>query len=407
MTKLARTLGFAVLVAALAGGAIWLNAGRNEMAGQSGRHGKSADTGQPVPVMTSRVKLADVPVDLEGVGTVKARNTVTVRAQVDGKLLSVNFKEGQDVKKGDVLAKIDPVTYQAQLDQAVAKKALDEALLANSKHDLARYEKVGTLAQSQQQIDTQRALVQQQEAQVQSDQAAIDNAKAVLGYTDIVAPISGRTGIRLVDEGNLVHSGDAGGIVVITEVQPIAVVFTLPQQQLAQIRKGEATGPLTASALTTDGKSELDKGLLQVIDNQIDSTTGTVRLKAEFPNSQIQLWPGQFVNVRLLIDTLHQVVTVPTPAIQHGPNGTFVYVVSDDNGVAMRTVQVGQQTDNDAVITDGLSAGDTVVTSGFGRLSDGAKISVGDQPPAATPKSEHKRDGEHHHRHGDNASNTP
>lgn len=408
MRKFARTLGFAVLIAALAGGALWLIPGQSKDAGQHGKRGKSADAGQPVPVVVAPAKLADVPIYLEGVGSVKARNTVTVRAQVDGKLLSVNFKEGQDVKKGDELAKIDPVTYQAQLDQAVAKKALDAALLANTKRDLDRYEKVGTLAQSQQQIDTQRALVQQQEAQVQSDQAAIDNAKAIVGYTDIRSPISGRTGIRLVDEGNLVHSGDAGGIVVITEVQPIAVVFTLPQQQLAQIRKGEASGPLSASAYTTDGKSELDKGLLQVVDNQIDANTGTVRLKAEFPNSQIQLWPGQFVNVRLLIDTLHQVVTVPTPAIQQGPAGSFVYVVSGDGTVAMRTVKVGQQADNSAVITDGLSDGDKVVTSGFGRLSDGAKISVGDaQPAASSPNPEKKHDGEHRHRHGDNASIAP
>ena len=331
---------------------------------------------------------------------------MTVRAQVDGKLLSVNFKEGQTVAKGDLLAKIDPVTYQAQVDQALAKRALDGALLSNTKLDLGRYEKVGTVAQSQQQIDTQRALVQQQEAQIQLDQAAIDNAKAIVGYTDIVAPIAGRTGIRLVDEGNLVHSGDAGGIVVITEVQPVSVVFTLPQQQLVQIRNGEANGELSASAFTTDGKSELDQGVLQVIDNQIDPSTGTVRLKAEFPNKQTQLWPGQFVNGRLLVDTLDHVVTVPPPAIQRGPIGTFVYVVAGDGSAAMRNVTVGQQTDAAAVISEGLSDGDKVVTSGFGRLSDGAKIFVSD-PSSGAPAPEKKRGGEHRRNQGDNASVAP
>lgn len=403
MTKIVRSLAFAVLIAALVGGAIWAFPTGDPGAG---RRSKSADGHNPVPVTIAPVKVADVPIYLEGVGTVKARNLVTVRAQIDGKLLSVNFKEGQDVAKGDVLAKIDPVTYQAQLDQAIAKKALDEALLANTKRDLGRYEKVGTLAQSQQQIDTQRALVQQQEAQVQSDKAAVDNATAIVGYTDIVAPIAGRTGIRLIDEGNLVHAGDAGGIVVITEVKPIAVVFTLPQQQLQQVLKGEQSGELTAAAFTTDGKSELDQGVLKVIDNQIDPTTGTVRMKAEFPNTQTQLWPGQFVNVRLLVDTLSHVVTVPAQAIQRGPSGTFVYVVGDGS-VAMRPVQVGQQTANDAVISDGLSEGDKVVTSGFGRLSDGAKISVGDVGPAASPAHEKRHDGEHRHHHGDNASAAP
>lgn len=406
MKKFARALAFAVLIAAIVGGAIWylpLGGSGSGKRGQQDRAGK----GDPVPVTLAPVKVADVPVYLEGVGTVKARNLVTVRAQVDGKLLSVNFKEGQDVAKGDVLAKIDPITYQAQLDQAVAKKALDEALLANTKRDLARYEKVGTLAQSQQQIDTQRALVQQQAAQVESDQAAIENSAAIVGYTSIVAPISGRTGIRLVDEGNIVHAGDAGGIVVITEVQPISVLFTLPQQQLSQVRKGEATGQLTAQAFTTDGKSELDKGVLQVVDNQIDPTTGTVRLKAEFPNSHIQLWPGQFVNVRLLVDTLSRVVTVPTPAIQRGPKGTFVYVVGSDNSAAMRPVEVAQQTDTDAVISKGLADGDKVVTSGFGRLSDGAKITEGGQSAQPDPGVEKQPGGEHHRHHRDSASITP
>jgi multidrug efflux system membrane fusion protein len=410
MKKLLRLLASAVVVSALVGAAIWYFPGVGSGGNKGDGRGRSADAGEAVPVTVALAKVEDMPVYLEGIGTVKARNTVTVRAQVDGKLLSINFKEGQDVAKGDVLAKIDPATYQAQLDQAIAKKALDEALLANTKHDLERYEKVGTLAESQQQIDTQRALVQQQEAQIQSDKAAIDNATTILGYTSVVAPISGRTGIRQVDEGNLVRSGDASGLVVITEVQPISVIFTLPQQQLVQVRKGDAGGQLTAVALTTDGKSELDSGALHVIDNQIDSTTGTVRLKAEFPNGQMQLWPGQFVNVKLLVDTLKQVVTIPATAIQRGPSGTFVYLVGDGDRVGMRPVQVSEQTDTVAVITQGIGGGDQVVTSGFGRLSDGAKITVGGDAAApdspGSGSSEKKHDGGHRHQ-GDNASIGP
>jgi multidrug efflux system membrane fusion protein len=375
------------LVLAVAAGAAWTlrspDPAEHATRARQGRGG-GAGGGFPVPVTASAARTTDVPVFLEGVGTIKALNTVTVRPQVEGRILSINFTEGQDVKKGDVLAKIDPATYQAQYDQAVAKKALDEALLANTRRDLQRYEKVGTLAQSQQQIDTQRALVRQQEAQVKADQAAIDNASAVLGYTDIIAPINGRTGIRLVDEGNLVHSGDATGIVVITEIQPISGIFTLPQQQLPLVRKGMMAGPLTAEAFTTDGKSELDVGILKVIDNQIDPSTGTVRMKADFPNTNLQLWPGQFVNVRLRVDTLKNVVVVPTPAVQRGPNGAFVYVVTNDNTATMRLVQVGEQTDTDAVIGQGLTAGEKVVTSGFGRLSEGSKVAVS-EPPSAVP----------------------
>ncbi len=256
-----------------------------------------------------------------------------------------------------MLAEIDPVTYKAQLDQAAAKKALDEALLANTKRDLERFEKVGTLAVSQQQIDTQRALILQQQAQIKSDIAAIENATAILGYTTIVAPFGGRTGIRLVDEGNLVHAGDAGGIVVITEIQPISVLFTLPQQQLPTLTKSIAAGKLTAQALSTDSQTELDAGMLKVIDNQVDQQTGTIRLKAEFPNDKRQLWPGQFVNVRLLVDTLKNVVVAPTEAIQRGPDGPYVYVVGSDNTVVMRAITIARQDEKQAVIAKGVTAG--------------------------------------------------
>jgi multidrug efflux system membrane fusion protein len=354
----------------------------------------------PVPVLATAAKLADVPIYLDAVGTIRALNTVTVRPQVDGKLLSVNFREGQDVKKGETIARIDPVTYQAQLDMAVGKKAQDEAQLANARVDLDRYEHLAaTNSINRQQADTQRALVQQYEALVKSDQASIDNAAATLAYTNIVAPIDGRTGIRQVDEGNIVHASDTTGIVVLTQVKPIAVLFTLPQQQLATVNKAFAKAPLTVEALGSgDNSGVVDSGTLTVIDNQVDQTTGTVKFKAEFPNADLQLWPGQFVNVRLLVDTLKQVVVVPTGAVQRGPNGTFVYVAKDDNTAQMRNVTVTQQDETQSVVTDGLKPPERVITTGFSRLSDGAQITLstgdGTQPPGRTGRGgRRQRDG--------------
>lgn len=341
--------------------------------GKGRRGGGSFNTGEPVPVLAVEARTADVPVYLEGVGTAKALNTVTVRPQVDGKLISISFTEGQDVSKGFVLAKIDPATYQALYDQAAAKKAQDEATLANAKLDLERYIRLATTnAVNKQQLDTQRALVAQLEAQVKADQAAIDNARTILSYTDIVAPIAGRTGIRMVDEGNIVRTSDANGIVVITQIKPITVLFNLPQQELPQLTRGL---PLPVETLGANGQP-FDKGNVLVIDNQVDQTTGTVRLKAEFPNDRLQLWPGQFVNVRLLIETLHRIVVVPTAAVQRGPNGTYVYVVKNDNTVAVRPVKVTQQDDQQTAIEEGLHAGEVVVTSGFGRLREGEKVTV-------------------------------
>jgi multidrug efflux system membrane fusion protein len=382
--RLLRSILTLLIVAAIGGGVYYVMQSGTPGGTAKSRFARNAGGGGPVAVIAKSAETADVPVYLEGVGSVRALNLATVRAQVDGILLSVNFKEGQDVKRGDVLAKIDPVTYQAQLDQAVAKKALDEALLANTKRDLERYQKVGTLAVSQQQIDTQKALAQQQEAQIKSDNAAIENAKAILGYTTIVAPFDGRTGIRLVDEGNLVHAGDTGGIVVITQIQPISVIFTLPQQDLPALTKAELTGKLTAQALSTDGKNELDTGLLEVIDNQVDQQTGTIRLKANFPNDRRQLWPGQFVNVRILVETLKNVVVAPTEAIQRGPDGDYVFLVQADKTVSMRPVKISRQDEKQSVIAEGVKPGDTLVVSGFGRLKDGASVSVSDgkSPPA-------------------------
>ena len=351
-----------------------------------GGRGAGARPDLPVPVLAATPRVQDVPVYLDGVGSVKALNTVTVRSQVDGKLLKVNFVEGQDVKKDDVLGEIDPAIYQAQHDQAVATKAKDEALLANQKLDLARYEQLAaTNAGSKQQADTQRALVAQQEAIIKADQAQIDNARATLGYTKIVAPISGRAGLRQVDQGNIIHASDTIGLVILTQLQPIAVWFSLPQQQIMRVNAAAAKGQLAVDVFGNDGVTVIDTGKLTGIDNQVDPTTGTLKLKAELPNASYQLWPGQFVNVRLKVETLPQAIVVPTSAVQRGPAGTFSYVIGADNIVTAKPVTVTQQNEHEAVIASGLTTSDRVVTTGFANLADGSKVVVGkdDGPPAA------------------------
>ena len=340
----------------------------------------------PVPVLAATPRVQDVPVYLDGVGSVRALNNVVVRAQVDGKLIAVNFVEGQDVKKGDVLAEIDPAIYQAQYDQAVAKKAQDEALLANQRLDLARYQQLAASnAGSKQQYDTQKAVIAQQEALVKADQAAIDNAAATLGYTKVVAPLSGRAGLRQVDQGNIVHASDTTGLVVITQLQPIAVWFSLPQQQIVRVNAASAKGALAVDVFGNDGVTVIDTGTLKGIDNQVDPTTGTLKLKAEFPNGSFQLWPGQFVNVRLKVETLPKAIVVPTSAVQRGPAGTFSYVIGEGDIVTAKPVVVTQQNEHDAVIASGLSPSDRVVTTGFANLADGSKVVIGkdDQAPAA------------------------
>jgi multidrug efflux system membrane fusion protein len=343
---------------------------------------------QPAPVLAARASTADVPVYLDAVGNTRALNTVTVRAQVGGQIVKIAFREGQDVKRGDVLAEIDPRTYQAQYDVAIAKKAQDEATLANARLDFDRYSRLAASnSGSKQQADTQKALVAQLEAQVQGDTAAIDNARTMLSYTRIIAPIDGRIGLRLVDEGNYVQAGDATGIVVITQIRPIAVLFNLPQQQFSQVNKAFTKGTLQVDAVGTDGRAVVDRGTLQVIDNQMDQTTGTIRMKAEFPNPDLQLWPGQFVNIRVLVETLNQVVTVPTAAVQRGPSGTFVYVIDAESKVAVRPITIAMQDDARAVISDGVKAQEQVVTTGFTRLSNGTRVRVqageGEAPDAA------------------------
>jgi multidrug efflux system membrane fusion protein len=388
MMRAMRRIAIVACLALLGGAAYWYlgpgqpsqpqtkQAGRPGGGGPGFRRG-GGNVNDSVPVLAIAARLADVPVYLDGVGTAKALNTVTVRPQVDGKLMKIAFKEGQEVTQGSVIAKIDPTIYQAQYDITVAKKAQDEATLANAKLDLERYTRLAASnAVQKQQVDTQKATVDQLIAQTQSDQASINNAKANLDYTDVVAPLTGLTGLRLVDEGNIVHASDTTGIVVITQIKPIAVLFNLPQQQLPDLNRGMAQGQLPVQAIAADGITVLDGGKVVVISNQVDQTTGTVQLKGEFPNSKVQLWPGQFVNIRVLINTLHQGVVVPTAAVQRGPDGTFVYVVKDDNTVSVRPVTVQQQDDVQAVIASGLTAPERVVTTGFGRLADGTKVEV-------------------------------
>ena len=374
-------------------GYIGWNAMQQKQAAGGGRGG-GAPRDLPVPVLAATPRIQEVPVYLDGVGSVRALNNVVVRAQVDGKLIAVNFTEGQDVRKGDVLGEIDPVLYKATYDQAVAKKAQDEAQLANMRLDLTRYQQLAASnAGSKQQADTQRAVVAQQEALVNADQAAIDNAQATLGYTKIIAPLSGRAGLRQVDQGNIIHASDATGLVIITQLQPIAVQFSLPQQQIVRVNAASAKGGLPVDVFGNDGVTVVDSGMLKGIDNQVDPTTGTLKLKAEFPNTNFQLWPGQFVNVRLKVETLSKAVVVPTSAVQRGPVGTFSYVIGDGDIVTAKPVVVTQQNETEAVIASGLSASDRVVTTGFANLSDGAKVLIGkeDSAPSADLAPRKKR----------------
>ena len=305
-----------------------------------------------------------------------------------GRLLSVNFKEGQDVHRGDVLAQIDPRTYQAALDNAVAKKAQDEAQLANARLDLARYQKlVANNYTSAQQADTAKAQVAQFAALVQQDQAQIDTARTQLSYTTITAPIDGRTGIRQVDPGNIVHAADATGMVVITELQPISVLFTLPQQTLPAVAKAMAAGnaPVIAMAQDATGGATqvLDTGTLTVLDNQVDPTTGTIKLKATFPNAAHRLWPGGFVSVRLQTDTAKDAIVVPPAAIQRGPRGPYVFLLGNDNTAKRQPVTVGYEDEAVSVVATGLTLNDKVVIDGASRLSDGSKVSIA-KPDADT-----------------------
>ena len=348
----------------------------------------AAGPAKPANAVTVDVAVAsrrDVPVYLEGLGNVQAFYTAKITSRVDGQLDRVGFVEGQLVKKGDLLAQIDPRPLQAALEQAVGTEAKDVAQLESAKRDLDRYLVLAPQnLTSQQVLDSQRALVGQLQAQLQVDRAAIDNARTQLQYATITAPFAGRTGIRLVDPGNIVHATDTNGIVVLTQIQPISAIFTLPEDSLLQVTQALAAGQVNVTALSRDDRTQLDTGTLALVDNQIDTTTGTVRLKATFANTRNALWPGQFVNVRILLRQRHDAVTIPTTAVQRGPGGLFAYVVKADSTVDARPIETAEDTEGVTVVTGGLQAGERVVTSNQYRLQPGTNVRI------ATPIADHR-----------------
>jgi multidrug efflux system membrane fusion protein len=330
-----------------------------------------------VPVVAEAVKSGNVPIYLRGIGTVQAYNTDTIRTQVQGQITQVAFKEGQAVRAGDLLAQIDPRPYQAQLDQAIANRERDQAQLANAQQVVQRslpllpkgFVPVET-------VETQKNQVAQFAATVKSDEAMIENARVQLSYTRITSPINGVTGIRLIDVGNIAQPSDPNGIVVVTQLQPISVLFTLPETDLPTIQQAMAKGPMTVLAYSEDNKTELDKGTLGVLDNQIVQTSGSVRLKADFPNPQNRLWPGELVNVRLLTETRPDALTVPATAVQQGQQGTNVYAIKPDGTVELRVVKVAQTGPHRAIIDSGLQANEQVVIGGQSRLQPGSPVKV-------------------------------
>ncbi len=347
----------------------------------------AAHAGPPaVPVVEGKVAQKDVPIYVDGLGTVQAFNTVTVHVRVDGELKKVAFVEGQDVHAGDLLAQIDPDPFQTALEQTVAKKAQDEAQLANAQLDLKRdtdlvQQKIAT----QQTYDTQKALVDQLAATVKADQAAIDSAKVQLDYTTITSPLDGRTGIRQVDQGNIVHAADANGLVVITQLHPISVVFTLPEQSLNEIQKEMSSNQVTVLAVDRDNTTQLGEGQLAVIDNEIDTTTGTIRLKATFANDDLRLWPGQFVNARLLLTTRKGGLVVPASAVQRGPDGSYIFVIKDDQSVVVTPVKVAQIEKGEALIDSGLKPNESIVVDGQYRLQIGSHVKPAPPTKPAAP----------------------
>lgn len=359
----------ALLAVATAGGVAWREIGVSDAAT------RAVQSDPAIPVVAEPVRLQDVPIYVTGIGTVQAFNTVTIRSRVDGQIDKIAFTEGQDVKAGELLAQIDPRPLQAQLEQAQAQKASHEAQLGDAKVELQRFANLAARgAGTQQSADTQKALVAQLEANIQADQAAIDNAKVQLDYTTITAPISGRTGLRLVDEGNIVHATDQTGIVVLTQIEPISLVFSLPEDDLADVTRAMATGSLEVRAFSRDDKTELGDGTLALIDNEIDQTTGTIRLKATFPNKDHALWPGQFVNARLYLSVRHDGITVPAAVVQRGAQGTYAFVIKPDSSVEMRPIEVAQLRDGVALIESGLSVGERVVVDGQYKLRPGARV---------------------------------
>lgn len=379
-----------LVVILLALGAIGWRLFHGGSASGPGMRGGMGGADAPVPVTVVPVEQKDVPVYLSALGTVQALNTVTVNSQVTGQLKALHFTEGEEIEQGALIAEIDPRTFQAAVDQAVAKKNQDAAQLSASRSTLKRYEElIDKHFVSAQDLENQRQTVRQQEALVAADDAAIASARTQLGYTRITAPISGIAGIRQVDVGNLVTANGSTGIVTLTQVHPINVIFTLPEQNLGEVRSGQAEAPLAATALDRTDAHALGDGVLKVIDNQIDTSTGTFKLKSEFANANNALWPGQFVNVRLQIRTVRNGLVVPATALQRGPEGNYVYVLQADDTVAMKTVTTaGEAADHGVLIGSGVAAGEKVVTEGQFRLKPGSKVVALAPGQAAPPTSE-------------------
>lgn len=349
------------------------------LAGSGGGSAFGAPAASPpaVPVTAAPATQRDVPVFLRGLGVVRAFNTVEIKAQVNGMLLAIPVREGQEVHQGDVVARIDPRPYQAAMDQARAQRAQDAAQLRGAQLDLRRYQDLAARNFApRQQVDDQQATVDKLLAALQADDAAIETAAINLDFCTIRAPINGRISLYETDPGNLIEVANQSGILSITQDQPISVVFTLPEEQLPQLQQAMTTGPLPVLVYTSDDRTRLAEGVLVTPNNAIDTSTGTIQLKATFPNDNDRLWPGAFVNARVLVETLHQVVTVPFQAIQHGPNGVFVYLVAADNTVRTQPVDVGYEDETTAVITQGVQAGQTVVIEGQSRLAPGSRVII-------------------------------
>jgi len=376
-----RTIGWVLLIAAIAGAGYF---GWQKFAAErSAQIAQKAPAPRPVPVKIAAVEKADFPVYLTGLGTVQGFNTVLVRTRVDGQINKIDFKEGQFVKEGDTLVEIDPRPFQAALDQAKAKKQQDEANLANAQLDLQRFTRLGEFA-TKQQTDTQRALVAQLTAQIAADQAAIENAQTQLDYATVKAPISGIVGIRQVDVGNIVNAATQTGIVSIAQIEPITVIFTAPEDQLPEIQAALAVSPPKVIALSTDGRKELSTGTLALINNQVDTSSGTVRLKGVFDNKDHALWPGQSVSTRLLIKTLKDATVVPDDAVQHGNDGLYAYTVNTENKAEFRKIKVTNSIDGRSVVDEGLSPGQQVITAGQYKVQPGTLVgtNVADATPA-------------------------
>jgi membrane fusion protein, multidrug efflux system len=375
--KTYRLIGWTVLIAAIAAAGYfgWQRYYGPEAAARAETAAKAAARRPAIPVSIAEVGTADFPVYLTGLGTVQGFNTVQVRTRVDGQIDKIAFQEGQLVKGGDLLAEIDPRPYQATLDQAKAKKVQDEANLANANLDLQRYTRLGEFA-TRQQLDTQRSTVAQLTAQIAADDAAITNAQTQLDYTQIKSPITGVVGLRQVDIGNIVNAATQTGIVTVAQVEPIAVIFTAPEDQLPYISEAQRVAALKVIAITTDGKKPLAEGQLAVINNQVDTTSGTIRLKAVFDNKTHTLWPGQSVSTRLLLKTLKDATVVSDDAIQHGTDGLYAYTVTPDNKADLRKVKVSYSIDGRAVVDSGLQPGERVITGGQFKVQPGSAVTT-------------------------------